>query len=220
MKKLLPMILGSLLFGQQAFAVTVMGEDFAAYASSLNGSSGDLVVDLGGPNPNPLAPNYSIALADSTANITDLDARTWVVGNNESSYLDLSFNTGVVDRTGDDLKVFLVGGNDHKFDLTIGGVTQTYTVDASANTILGEFDSIYGTDPIIAYGIDLADFSLSGPVTQFRMSIGYGWCNTDSGPCSAVPSFIGAYNAVPVPAAVWLFGSGLLGLVGFMRRRA
>lgn len=27
-------------------------------------------------------------------------------------------------------------------------------------------------------------------------------------------------TAVPVPAAVWLFGSGLLGLVGVARRRA
>ena len=27
------------------------------------------------------------------------------------------------------------------------------------------------------------------------------------------------YNVVPVPAAVWLFGSGLLGLVGFVRRK-
>jgi len=26
-------------------------------------------------------------------------------------------------------------------------------------------------------------------------------------------------SAVPVPAAVWLFGSGLLGLVGVARRR-
>jgi len=26
-------------------------------------------------------------------------------------------------------------------------------------------------------------------------------------------------SAVPIPAAVWLFGSGLLGLVGVMRRR-
>ena len=29
----------------------------------------------------------------------------------------------------------------------------------------------------------------------------------------------GTYSTVPVPAAVWLFGSGLLGLVGIARRR-
>ena len=33
------------------------------------------------------------------------------------------------------------------------------------------------------------------------------------------PSFQGTVAAVPVPAAVWLFGSGLLGLVGVARRR-
>ena len=33
-------------------------------------------------------------------------------------------------------------------------------------------------------------------------------------------SYSAAVNAVPVPAAVWLFGSGLLGLVGIARRKA
>jgi hypothetical protein len=28
-----------------------------------------------------------------------------------------------------------------------------------------------------------------------------------------------SYSAVPVPAAVWLFGSGLVGLIGVARRR-
>lgn len=32
-------------------------------------------------------------------------------------------------------------------------------------------------------------------------------------------SYVGQVSAVPVPAAVWLFGSGLLGLVGISRRR-
>ena len=33
------------------------------------------------------------------------------------------------------------------------------------------------------------------------------------------PAFNGTLNQVPVPAAVWLMGSGLLGLVGVARRR-
>jgi hypothetical protein len=31
---------------------------------------------------------------------------------------------------------------------------------------------------------------------------------------------IGTVTPVPIPAAVWLFGSGLLGLAGIVRKRA
>ena len=37
-------------------------------------------------------------------------------------------------------------------------------------------------------------------------------CWASDGSCASAP-------VVPVPAAVWLFGSGLLGLVGVARRR-
>ena len=37
--------------------------------------------------------------------------------------------------------------------------------------------------------------------------------------CNANTSHISVYGVVPVPAAVWLFGSGLLGLVGVARKR-
>ena len=40
------------------------------------------------------------------------------------------------------------------------------------------------------------------------------------GNCKATTSHISVYGVVPVPAAVWLFGSGLLGLVGLARRRS
>ena len=35
----------------------------------------------------------------------------------------------------------------------------------------------------------------------------------------AAPSAVPVVSAVPVPAAIWLFGSGLLGLIGFARRK-
>ena len=37
--------------------------------------------------------------------------------------------------------------------------------------------------------------------------------------CNAATSHLSVYGVVPVPAAVWLFGSGLLGLVGIARRK-
>lgn len=37
--------------------------------------------------------------------------------------------------------------------------------------------------------------------------------------CATTSAYFGGSAAVPVPAAVWLFGSGLLGLIGFSRRK-
>ncbi len=42
---------------------------------------------------------------------------------------------------------------------------------------------------------------------------------TNNGGNIAALSNVRAFTVVPVPAAVWLFGSGLLGLVGIARRR-
>ena len=38
-------------------------------------------------------------------------------------------------------------------------------------------------------------------------------------PYNTLPGSISGETAVPVPAAVWLFGSGLLGLIGISRRK-
>lgn len=42
-------------------------------------------------------------------------------------------------------------------------------------------------------------------------------CNTDD--CSANDYSLAGISAVPIPAAAWLFGSGLIGLAGIARRR-
>lgn len=43
---------------------------------------------------------------------------------------------------------------------------------------------------------------------------------SDDDPGLVLSGVIGSSSAVPVPAAVWLFGSGLLGLIGLARRKA
>ena len=66
-----------------------------------------------------------------------------------------------------------------------------------------------GEDPVV---VDLEDvglgFSNGGQNHGSKGANFYGW---------AVRS--GDVSAVPVPAAVWLFGSGLLGLIGIARKK-
>lgn len=215
MKKTVAVLLGAGLLSQQAFAVTesITGESFAGYTNSVIGSSGSFLTDLGSATTST---SHSGSSADINASITDTSAGTNIIGTSAGAYLDLGFDQSIFDGAGDDLKLFFVGNNGHNFDVTIGGVTKSYSLGAGEGDT-GFNDTAYPTDPIIAMAIDLASFGgLTGSYDQMRLTIGDGYTSD-----SAVASFVGTYNTtvVPVPAAVWLFGSGLIGLVGLMRRR-
>jgi hypothetical protein len=90
-----------------------------------------------------------------------------------------------------------------------------FTLAFNANTMLGNVDQM-------VYG-DCAPTGLMGPMMTGNMCmtghsialVGY------AGTMGGVPESlsISAVSAVPVPAAVWLFGSGLVGLVGLARRK-
>lgn len=60
---------------------------------------------------------------------------------------------------------------------------------------------------------------LGGDTYSLARDFGSFNCEAQSINCSAGTSHISAYGVVPVPAAVWLFGSGLIGLIGIARRR-
>ncbi len=219
--KLQAVVLGIGLISAQAQAVvteTVTGEIFAGYADTFMGTNTTLWTDLGNSTDGV---NWSSDSAVNAGRITDLSAGTSVLGTTDGAYIDLGFDASITNVTGsEDLKLFFVGGNGHIFDVTIGGVTNSYSLAANANAT-GYYDPAYPTDPIISLGLDLTDFGFAagGSYDWITLMIGDGYTAT-----SAVPSFIGTYNvatvsAVPVPAAVWLFGSGLLGLVAAARRR-
>ncbi len=224
MKKSATVFLALGLFSLQGVAApvteSVTGETFAGYANSVLGKNGTFLTDLGNSSSGT---NWSSNSSDIDARITDTSAGSNIVGTSDGAWIDLGFDMPVVDGVGNDLKLFFVGNNGHKVDVTIGGATQSYTLAPGANAT-GFFDPAYPTDPIIALNVDLATFSgLSGSAfNSMRLMIGNGYCDDSAGPCSAVPSFVGTYNTavVPVPAALWLFGSGLVGLVGFMRKRS
>lgn len=218
--KLLAVALGLGLISAQSQAAvteTVTGETFAGYANTFVGTNTTLWTDLGSSTTGT---NWSTDPTVNANRITDLSAGTSVLGATAGAYIDLGFDTSITNVTGsDDLKLFFVGGNGHIFDVTIGGVTKSYNLAANANAT-GFSDPAHPTDPIIALGLDLSSFGFGagGSYDQIRLTIGDGYTPTTT---SAVPSFIGTYNVatVPVPAAVWLFGSGLIGLVGVARKR-
>ncbi len=71
------------------------------------------------------------------------------------------------------------------------------------------------------------DFVAIPPPSQTNLNIGIGafgdW-QSGTNPAFSITdvTYVGAsvnVSAVPVPAAVWLFGSGLIGMVGIARRR-
>ncbi len=118
---------------------------------------------------------------------------------------------------------------------TYGAFAPTGTVDAETNTIDVDFSSLRATltknDGVSTNIFDISFFSLfDNPITNtyngntgmFDMS----WetnANVDILGLSLDSPFVlnlkGSVSAVPVPAAVWLFGSGMVALFGFSRKK-
>jgi hypothetical protein len=91
-------------------------------------------------------------------------------------------------------------------------------------SLTGDFEPLFfvvkynnGYDVYTYMGGDTSPFGDSWDGTQ-RGDAG-ATCAAAGINCNALVSHISVYSAVPVPAAVWLFGSGLLGLVGIARRK-
>lgn len=121
------------------------------------------------------------------------------------------------------------------FDLTAtysgfdGGITYTFTGGSlSAGTLLtATFDTMAILSLGGGQGVFTADLTYTGGSLVAGLTSGRiegNLLNATSG------DFSGAFTAntmiakagavVPVPAAVWLFGSGLLGLIGIARKKA
>lgn len=109
-------------------------------------------------------------------------------------------------------------GSGNSITLNVGSITYIASDDydfGSGYPILslvsGGFDGLnFGTDPYATISFDSLDFVFDGYQDEgFTLTLSGTWDGA---------SF--QMSPVPVPAAVWLFGSGLLGLVGIARRKA
>lgn len=179
--------------------------DTCSYASSLTSSTsvytihGGSISDItGAPVYDPLqgvilANSGEVPTADSqvTVEIAPIKDSLWVIGDSETST--------------------------ERFQLWVGNETTT----------LESLGTFYDSNS----AIDISSWVLAnGPVTQIRAQamaidtlcqIGFGapGCVVYDNPMGIL-AFAGvSVSAVPVPAAAWLFGSGLLGLVATGRRK-
>ena len=89
--------------------------------------------------------------------------------------------------------------------------------DIFANTTTG-YDLSLAIPSDATLGTYTIDFIFAGPGGTPGTGNGGRWA-TDIESTTVAHSFDLVVSQIPVPAAVWLFGSGLLGLVGVARRR-
>jgi len=233
MKKLLTALLGMLLFAglNQANASTLQL---------------DFDISFGDPlDPNTEAPDgagpYLTALFDDNNSAGSVTLTLTVAGDVGAAevtgvYLNVDDAIGA-----ENLTITKTGGtgptpinigqitndfkaaNDGLFDILIDlpppggdrfGAGETLVFDITfAGLVAGDFNYLSAPDPL--------ELDPSGPFLGAAKFASTGLCTIDpefpNDPCSYENSdWVGV---VPVPAAAWLFGSGLLGLVGIARRK-
>jgi hypothetical protein len=131
----------------------------------------------------------------------------------------------IFDADGDPLN-----GNQLLNPQTSGGLTitgGTFKPDPDSTEALTgtwDWDNSFGTLDYLSFKFDswvavyqITNGDITGSWDLEALCYDEGACNNGGQP-AALSHSVG-YSVVPVPAAVWLFGSGLLGLVGLARRK-
>jgi hypothetical protein len=183
------------------------------------------IVDTGAP-PNS---NSGISLtADQSLAGQFTITETYIVDSVEGWFggnLDFTITAAIYSNTGGSGSMSGGGGDWPKDEL----FSAQFTHDAPSVGV-NAWDGAYGLSWTLDPGtywlvFDIADgvtdttympYGAPSPLAKYAYSYPStsGW--TEPGPASTMGMRI---NAVPVPAAVWLFGSGLLGLIGIARRK-
>ena len=117
----------------------------------------------------------------------------------------------------------LLGGSPHVIDFATQSFSHIEDVFAETERLLLDFD--IGSGAIVLQGPGPANFWC----LSVSMCIGGRLFDEQMGFIDGVPNFLSEaqsglvvfaeVSAVPVPAAIWLFGTALIGFIGFSKRR-
>lgn len=129
----------------------------------------------------------------------------------------LGVDTSLVSQVSSGFDVLGIGSQSGDWSVTDASITHI-AFKSDGYFILGEVTAMSGT-------WDNADWDLSLVMCPDTICTAgpraYTWDDfTNNGDQIANLSNVRAFSVVPVPAAAWLFGSGLIGLVGLARRKA
>jgi len=224
-----------------ASAVTALVLSASSYAAPINITANGVVTDAFGNLASALGNSYSIDITIDLNEANASDSEMFALDDPAYKrwYFDAPYSTTYNGNT-------MLGGIQveviDNYEATINGLTGTYDIlgiyngnvvcSVPSDPITGvcpEGNRIGGTD----YGLDIfvaSDWfngidSLPASIPQFSDLAGvFGWVESYdltgvTGGLGVEYSSLNTTSVVPVPAAVWLFGSGLIGLVGFARRK-
>ena len=174
-----------------------------------------------------------ISTSVSAATINDF------TGGYDVSNWTQSLDGGSINTAGAPNSIVLTSANGSPTDGRGPATNTTFTIAALGDGLVS-FDWDYSTTDSLGPTFDPFGYLLNGAFTQLTNDgganaqsgstafavlagdvFGFDQQATDSccGPGVTTISGFSAPSAIPVPAAVWLFGSGLLGLVGIARRK-
>jgi hypothetical protein len=102
----------------------------------------------------------------------------------------------------------------------------TIGIGSLTSLFVGSFTGVAGDQPIARLNFTLGAGVTNATINVAAAAIGGTWSAWDgiNDPYDFTNDYEGAVvnpvSAIPVPAAIWLFGSGVVGLVGVARRRS
>ena len=165
----------------------------------------------------PPGANYTTVDNGSGYGFTNIEV---TISSNDAFTLDFDnygtfeelINITLVNNTGSDWASFSIN-YDNPFIFDTFNATLSVLATGSGNTAV--INTVF-TDPTYGLATGFAADIIGGEPGM--IAIGGGIADYFYGLDTLMPLTI-TTSAVPVPAAVWLFGSGLLGLIGIARRK-